>query len=212
VRVVIVNKPDGVSVRLRIDDVDIPEPAVEFARKVDPGKHTVKVFVAGFKPETRNIDISEKKEEVVEITLEESDGDVNLVDPWGGQDGANGGDGGDRGILPVLSWIGFSVGLAGLIVGIPTGIVAVKAKDTLEVDCKPTSPICPPEKQGDLDSAKTIAHVSTAGFVFAGVGIAVGVTGILIRGSLPDVLAGVDTPLTVRPYVGAGAVGVTGTF
>jgi hypothetical protein len=210
VRVVISNKPDGVEVRLRIDDVDIPAPAVEFARKVDPGEHTVKVFVAGYKPEIREIEIPEKREEVVEITLEASDGDVNLVDPWGGADDGGVDDG--RGVLPVLSWIGFSVGLAGLIVGVPTGIVAIKAKDTLEVECKPTSPICPPGKQGDLDSAKTIAHVSTVGFVFAGVGIAVGVIGILIRASLPDALAAVDTPVTVRPYVGAGALGVTGTF
>ncbi len=208
VRVVLTNAPDGSKMRLRIDDIEIPATAVEFARKVDPGTHTVQVFVAGFKPVSREVEVVEGEKKVLDIELEMSVVEVDLVDPWGG--GARS-PGDNQGVLSTLSWVGFSAGALGLLVAVPTGIFAISAKNTLEDEC-PRSPVCPPEKQSELDTAKTVAHVSTFGFVFAGVGIAVGVAGVLFRSSLPDVLASTGLPLTLHPYMAAGAAGVTGTF
>ena len=216
VQVAIANVPEGVEARVRIDDVDIPSTAVEFPRKVDPGEHTIKVFVAGFRPVIRTVKVNERDEKVVEITLEESDEEVNLVDPWGAS-GDSDGDAASGGGLPTLSWIGFSLAVVGLAVGIPTGIMTVLKRGELEdgkqcVDAGGGKQRCPPSFEDELNEAMTIAHVSTASFVVAGVGIAIGVTGILVRRSLPDALAGTKAPITLRPYVSAGGAGFTGTF
>lgn len=207
IKVVVVNAPAGAEVKLRIDDIEIPPSAVEFPRKVDPGDHTVKAYVAGYKPVSRKISVAEQEEKVVELTLEASDEDASLVDPWGGDKAPS-----RRGapIMPTLSWIGFSVGVVGLGIAIPSGVFAVSEKGSLEDSCNGN--VCPRALEGDLDTAVAVAHVSTAGFVLAGVGIAVGVTGFFIRDSLPDALAEGDAPVTLRPYVGVGAAGFTGTF
>lgn len=207
VRVAISNTPDGAEVKLRIDDVIIPAAAVEFPRKVNPGKHTVKLFVAGFEPVSRTVEVAEGEEEVVEVTLESSGDGASLVDPWKG--GNKDPEGGDEG-LPVLSWIGFSLAAAGTIVGTITGVYAVVKRGELQDDCPET--ICPKEFEGELDTAVTVSHVSTASFIVAGVGVVVGVMGLLVRSSLPDALAGADAPLTLRPYVGPMSAGFTGTF
>ncbi len=206
VRVVLQNAPANAEVKVRIDEVLIPATAVEFPRKVDPGDHIVKVFLVGFKPVNRRISVVEKEQKVIEIKLEPSGEDASLVDPWEG----GGGDGDGASFLPVLSWIGFSVGLAGLIVGVPTGVYAISEKGRLEELCNGN--VCPAEVESDLDAALVVSHVSTVGFVFAGVGIAVGVTGLLLRHSLPDALARTDAPFTLRPFVGPGAVGFSGRF
>lgn len=208
VKVVVVNAPAGAEVKLRIDDIVIPPASVEFARKVDPGDHTVKAYVAGYRPVTRKISVVEQEEKVVEISLEASEEDASLVDPWGNTD--HGSDGRGAPIMPTLSWIGFSVGVAGLILAIPSGIFAVSEKSSLEGQCGGN--VCPQELEGDLDTAVAVAHVSTVGFVLAGLGAAVGVTGILLRDSLPDALASTDAPFTLQPYVGVGTAGFTGSF
>lgn len=213
IRVSVKNAPPSASIRLQIDDVEIPETAVEFPRKVDPGKHVVKVFVVGFEPTTREVDVQEKEEKVVEVELEAAKGEQNLVNPW--EEGGNG-DTGEQGPLSVLSWIGFSVGVVGLGVGIGAGAFAVSEKGALQDVCKGKGPNgetqCPADQGDRLDTAKTVAHISTAGFIVGGVGVAVGVAGILFRKALPDALAGTDAPITFSPYVGVGAAGVTGSF
>jgi hypothetical protein len=202
-RVVIHNAPTGADVKLRIDDVEIPGAALAFPRKVNPGQHTVRLFVAGFEPVSRTVTVAESVEKVVEVQLVAVDGDAPLIDPWAGSAEARTNNGG--GIHP-LTWVGFSFALAGLGVGATTGIIAIVRKYDLEDSCGGTR--CPPSVQGELDTALTISHVSTVGFVVAGAGIALGVTGLILGASDGEPTSG----FRVRPYVGPTAFGVVGAF
>jgi hypothetical protein len=69
---------------------------------------------------------------------------------------------------------------------------------------------CPPSSASDLDIARSTATVSTIAFVAGGVGIAVGVSALLIG----DKRAAEPAPTTARvtPWIGFGSAGVSGTF
>ena len=82
--------------------------------------------------------------------------------------------------MPVLSWIGFSMGAAALAVGAVTGIVALVKGDELEAVCE--GGICHPAEKRDLEAGLAVAHVSTISFAVAGVGVAVGIVGLLVMG------------------------------
>jgi hypothetical protein len=77
-----------------------------------------------------------------------------------------------------LVWIGFGVAVVGAGVGTFTGISAKSKKDdALATYCNGNK--CPPAADSDLDSASTLATVSTISFVVAAVGAGVGIYGLL---------------------------------
>jgi hypothetical protein len=106
--------------------------------------------------------------------------------------------------VPTVSWISFGIGAAGLVVGSITGIVALSKAGDLEDSCGGT--ICDAEFQSDFDSGAALANVSTAAFIIGGIGVATGVTTLLLFGDEPGNSAQVQT--VVLP----GYVGVAGRF
>ena len=109
--------------------------------------------------------------------------------------------------VPVLAWVGFGVGAAGLVVGTVTGIVAISKANAVKGECNTTAFTCPPGNS-DLSTGQTMGNVSTVGFVVGGVGVAAGVVALfLLRPSPPPA-----TGLHVEPYVGPGAAGLRGAF
>jgi hypothetical protein len=80
-----------------------------------------------------------------------------------------------------------------------------------DLDCPDNT--CVGEQADDLDSANSLALVSTIGF---GVGLAAATVGVVL---LVTSGGGKETPSTarvnevrVRPYIGPNSAGVTGTF
>jgi hypothetical protein len=190
IRVVVRGPAASAAITLQIDGQEVAGTAIDFPRKVDPGEHDVTVSAPGFASGTRRVSVGEGKEEVLELTLEPENGDAPPEPAPAAPDDD------DRGPMPVLSWIGFSLGAVGLAVAIPTGVVAFNEKSDLEGRCD-ANMVCPQDVESDLDEALTIAHVSTAFFVVAGVGLGVGVVGLIVRDELPDALA--DMEITVGP-------------
>ncbi len=80
--------------------------------------------------------------------------------------------------LPVLSWVGFGVGLAGIIVGSITGGIAISEGEALEAECP--NGRCPESFSGQFGPGETIAHVSTVSFAVAGAGVVLGVVGLFM--------------------------------
>jgi hypothetical protein len=70
---------------------------------------------------------------------------------------------------------------------------------------------CPPQTYPDLNSAGTMATVSTVGFIVGGAGVALGIVGLVVggRGSTSE---GGGAQTRVTPYVGLGGAGLRGTF
>jgi hypothetical protein len=105
------------------------------------------------------------------------------------------------------AYVLLGVGAAGLVTGSVTGLMALSKKNDL--DCPDHE--CPPGTQQDnLDSAKSLALVSTIGF---GVGVAGAVIGtiLLVSGGTSE------RPQTAalhrtRPYVRGNTIGLEGSF
>jgi hypothetical protein len=72
------------------------------------------------------------------------------------------------------------VALAGLVVGSVTGISAISHKNAAKKACVDSN--CPPSTWSDLDSARSMATVSTVGFVVGAIGAVVGAGAILLDG------------------------------
>jgi hypothetical protein len=89
-----------------------------------------------------------------------------------------------------VTWIAFAVSGAGLVVGSIAGVAALVRKSELSDACAGLAG-CSEE---DIDGARPIAHVATAGFVLAGVGAAAGVVSLSLSLSEERETAVVLTP------------------
>lgn len=80
---------------------------------------------------------------------------------------------------PVLLWVAFGVGAAGLVVGGVAGALGFADAGSAKGHCNGNA--CTPPAQSPINDAKSMATISDIGFVVAGVGTAVGV-GLLVWG------------------------------
>lgn len=70
--------------------------------------------------------------------------------------------------------------MAGVVVGSITGISAISHKNDAKKACVNGS--CPPSTWSDLDSAHSMATVSTVGFIVGAIGVVVGAGALLLDG------------------------------
>lgn len=150
----------------------------------DPGTVTIEAGLDGYAPAKQQL--VTKKGEAREVVLEM----VRQEAPQG------------RSMLGPA--IAFGVGGAGLVVGVVAAAVAAGKTADLKQICG--DPIrCPAAERGNLDAATTTAHVSTAGFVLAGLGAAAGVVLLLVpTGPKPKAQTAI--------VAGPSFLGVKGTF
>jgi hypothetical protein len=99
--------------------------------------------------------------------------------------------------------VAFGFGGAGLVVGVVAGALATARMSELRSECGPAL-VCPERLRASADEGRTAAHFSTAGFVTAAIGAAVGVTlvALPVRGA----------PAQVGILAGPLFVGVKGAF
>jgi len=118
---------------------------------------------------------------------------------------------GDLG-LPAVAWGGFGVAAVGLALWAVTGSISLAQSESLKEDC--SGGHCPEDLESDLDTARSLAHVATIGFVVAVTGSAVGVIALLTaQPDDSDSAAGADaTGVSLRPLIGPGFVGLGGRF
>ncbi len=109
------------------------------------------------------------------------------------------------GVSPLV-YVGFGVAGAGLLVGAITGGLSMNQAADLKDRCP--GDVCAPDIEGEVDTMMTLGHVSTASFIIAGIGAGVGLVGLLTGGSDEAT----ETEGSVRPMLGPGFAGVTGTF
>jgi len=116
-----------------------------------------------------------------------------------------------------LAYVALGVGGAGLVVGGVTGFLALGKKGDLK-GCEGTK--CPSSQQDTLDSAKSMATISTVGFTVGFVGVGLGVVLLLTGNSNSSARLGESKvakrePLGhvhVEPWIGTQSAGVSGTF
>ncbi len=188
--------PEDVTVRITVDGVALALKTAGLPRKVDPGQHAVRVSADGYQPDEQTITLEQRQQGIVKLTLI----------PEGAAGGTD--DGSSYQVSPLV-YIGFGVGLAGIVVGSIAGVVSLNAAADAKDQCYDDD-TCPQAAQPDLDRAATFAPISTVSFILAGVGVGVGIAGLFMSGS--DEPETDDPAAALSPLIGPGYLGVTGRF
>jgi hypothetical protein len=192
----------------------VPEALIGSERPTDPGTHEVTATAAGYKPASTTVTLAEGGHQDITLLLERDPNAVAVVPPTSTTPAAQTG-------APVpppepaathsntAAYVLLGVGGAGLIVGGVTGALAFgKASDCPNKVCK---------TQSALDSAKSMATVSTVTFGVGIVGVAVG-TILLLTGNNksegpPAQASSRPAPkLAVQPWFGLNSAGLMGSF
>jgi hypothetical protein len=174
---------------------------------VNPGHHVV-VGRAGLAEGRQEVDVAEGQKKDVVLSLSETAPPPPLAPPVVAAEPGHA-PAGDSHRLLYASMVVGGVGVVGIVTGVATGIVTLSDKGSLTTACGPSHQ-CPPSSFGTLDSANTMATVSTVALIAGGVCAAAGVTGFVLakRASHAD-----DAPRPeVTAWVAPGSVGIAGHF
>ena len=216
----------GQTPQIVFDGEIVPTAAAFAPRKVNPGAHTIVVRGNGTERK-EDVTVAEREQKTVTVDLAVpakpppaavAAAPASASAPPGSQpatDRASGGGGASPGKLLVYG--GFAVGAIGVGVGAVTGIMSVSEVSDIKKSCVDNH--CPSNKQGDIDSAKTLGTVSTIAFIAGGAGIAVGVVGLVLSGKSDaepaDRAAATSAPTSgprLHADVGPAWLGVSGVF
>jgi hypothetical protein len=186
-------------VRVIVDGVLVASsPAGPIA--LDPGEHLVRLEHAGAPPIERRIVLGRgEKNRVLEVRFEppppapRADAPPPLTPPAPSSEAPAP----EPSAAEPVAIAGFSLAAAGLLAGAVTGVVAAVRTDELAEQCATRG--C---TEDELDGARTLAHVSTGGFVVAGAGLAVGVGALLAERFGSE--QGPDLASPVLTYVSLG--------
>lgn len=215
-----VDPPDA-KAQVSVGGVAIPPALIGVERPTDPGTHPIVVTAPGYLDQTQNITLAEGGSQELAIHLEKDPNSVAAAPPPAATP------------APVVmtapsappadtahkknntaAYVALGVGGAGLLVGGITGFLALSKKSDL--DCQGTH--CPPSQNDKLDSAKSMATVSTVGFGVGIVGVGLGVVLLLTNSgtasttSAHHVAPGSQRAVSVQPWMGLTSAGLNGTF
>jgi len=213
--------PGDVKANVAVAGRPVPAALIGAERPTDPGTHQVTATAEGYRPASATVTLAEGGHQDITLLLEKdptvvaalpppstgatsapttgtATADVNAPEPSG-----------KRSNTP--AYVALGVGGAGLLVGGITGALAFsKASDCPNKVCA---------TQSDLDSAKSMATVSTISFGVGIAGVAVGAILLLVGNSgnssenaAPQAKRLPQPKLAVHPWFGVSSVGLTGSF
>lgn len=207
--------PEGEQAAVSVDGTPIPAGVVGLPRAVDPGHHVVTARVASKTAQgegTQEVDVREGQQKPVEVTLTVTATPEPTATPPVAPPPEAPAPGTSHSPT-VITWVGVGLAGAGVIAGTVTGVLSMSKKSALQSECP--NDVCAPGNS-DYSAANTYALVSTIGFIAAGVGAGVAAVTLIVGHEEPA--AGpaeappAQTGLVVRPWLGVGAGGVSGSF
>jgi len=207
--VAIVVEGTSEQVQVFVDGEKVDPASLGRATGMDPGPHQVRVEVAGRPPVEQRIVVAEgERNRIVRIDLAASAGPQPDPPPTPtAPKPTEPSEGESSGISPLV-WVGFGVAAAGLLVGGITGGVALSKGGEIDDACPDGK--CTEEQRDTYDSGMTMAHVSTASFAVAGVGVVVGIVGLLLPSKSEEQTT--ETGWQLEPLIGPGTLGLRGRF
>ncbi len=188
------------AVRVSIDGQTLADSLDGTAISVDPGEHWFRFEVAGQPVLERELFVREgdknwHKVIVLSIAAPATNVPSSLPAPLAPTRTSG---------PPLLSYVSFGAGGAGLVLGISAGVIANEKHSALQGVCNSITKTCAPQYAGDLGTFHSWMTVSTIGYVLSALGVAGGVTLWLtapkVRGT------------TAQVWFGPGSAGIVGRF
>jgi hypothetical protein len=199
-----VKAPRGATVTVKIDGETLSDAMVGASRPTDPGDHKVEAEAPDFLTSSKSVSLAEGQTSSVTLSLEPDPAAKSHAAPAAAPPPAKPAE--QASTRRTLGYVAVGVGGVGLIAGSIFGVIALSKRNDLDQHC--FNKVCPLDKQGEIDSARTNGTISTIGFAVAGIGIAAGATLLL----WPDAVKVKTGEVAIQPSLGVGMAGVNGTF
>lgn len=226
----VVQAPEGTKPAVTMDGKEVPPALLGVPRPVDPGEHVIEAKADGFLPAQHTSTLAEGGSDSVTLMLQPDPNAVAAAAPAAAAEPAStppanepatpedkGAQAGSS--LAVPAYIALGVGAVGLGAGVlftlqssnkraeADDLFATCRAQGVDGECKESDPLS--DEVASLDdeagSARTMAIV---GYALGGVGVAAGVTLLLLDGSNDESA----TEPSIRPWLGYRSAGVVGTF
>ncbi len=195
--------PDEGELTLSVDGVPITTSVFDVSFRLNPGHHLV-IAKLGVTDIMREVDVGEV--DITTVVLDFTRVKESVIRT--ASDAETSSDASSSGRTHPLVYVGFGVGAVGLTVGAITGALALSNKKSAEQGC--VAGQCPPATWSDVDRMNTYASISTVSFVFAGLGVACGVTTLVL--TRPSAAAGATSSRVVRISAAPSGFVVRGDF
>ncbi len=203
---------------IKLDGVIVPQAALSVSRQTNPGNHTGTVDTDDGRHAEGTITLGERETKDLILTLGAPTAprvtEPAVVPPTKTVPPPVIAPPPPTSSTSPLVWVGIATTGIGVAVGAVTGAFALSEASTVKSHCVNVSPtdsqfVCGPSYTGDLSSARTMATVSTVGFIVGGVGVVVLITGLILSGKKHETPAA--QAVRVVPMIGPIS-GVSGTF
>jgi hypothetical protein len=231
-----VEAPPGVNFSVTQDGEPISNATLDLDRPADPGVHRIEASAPGYLTARGETTLAEGASGSVHLRLEP---DPSAAPAAGALPGAPAAPAPPPGIgappatgnapdygasapvgaepssssnLPAYLLLG--TGVVGVAVGSIFGATVLSKKSSLDEVCKPDKEHCPRSAQGDIDSMRTAATLSTVGFAVGGVALGAGVIMLIVSKSSSSSADAKTAPThaTLTPLVGPTSIGLSGSF
>jgi hypothetical protein len=234
-----VEAPPGVTPTVTQDGEPVSNATLDLDRPADPGVHKIEATAPGFRTARSEAALAEGASGSVSLRLEP---DPNATTPAGAPAGAPAAPGAypaasappdpntpasapvyggpaapasaeTSGSSNVPAYLLLGAGVAGVAVGSIFGAKVLSKKSSLDQVCGEKSR-CPPTAQGDIDSMRSAATLSTVGFAVGGVALGAGVIMLIVSKSSSSSADAKTSPAqaTLMPLVGPTSIGLSGSF
>jgi hypothetical protein len=195
----------GQTPEVMIDSDRVPAAVLNVPRKVNPGPHAILVR-AGTAEKRTEVAVAERETRTVTVDISK----VGYIDPPK-PDVANSDTSEESATPKILTYAGFGLAIVGIGVGAVTGIMSMSKVSDIKPDCPDNK--CPQSRAADIDNARKLGNISTVGFVAGGVGLVAGIIGLVMSGGNKESSSpGTSALVKTKPLVGAGFIGLDGTF
>jgi hypothetical protein len=197
---------DGDALEIKVDGESVPKAALNLPFRVNPGRHQI-VARAGDREVKRSVEAAETRTISVALVFQSTASKPAApsvaAEPATPAPPPPVAEPKRTSSLPMLAYVGGGVAAAGLVVGSIAGISAISHKNAAKKGCVDGS--CPPSTWSDLDSARSMATISTVGFVVGAIGFAAGIGAFL----LDDKPSHREQAFVVSPDVGPHSARLT---
>jgi len=209
--------PADAKANVLVDGKAVPPALIGAERPTDPGTRQIEATAEGYLPVKSQVTLLEGAHQELAVKFEKDPNFVAAAAPAVAPAPITPAPavppGTDASAPPqqkshTAAFVAYGVGGAGILVGSIAGIIAISKSG----DCP--SKLC--KSQGDLDSLKSTATVSTIGFGVGVAGIALGTILLVVsnKQEAPPATASahLDRKFSVQPWFGLNSAGVMGTF